>query len=101
MAQLVTHVLPLVAGLQTDRASLPVVAIPAREGKLPDWVPARRVLGGFYLLRPLGGGNVGFPYSSFLLGLVNNGNIAVPTSTRLGKTQTGIYAQDKIGRAHV
>ena len=31
-----------------------------------------------------GGGNVGFPYASFLLGLVDSGNISVPTGTRLG-----------------
>ena len=42
----------------------------------------------------LGGGNVGFPYASFLLGLVDSGNISVPTGTRLGKSQWGFYGQD-------
>ncbi|MBV8843598.1 MAG: TonB-dependent receptor [Bryobacterales bacterium] len=40
------------------------------------------------------GGVPGFGYASFLLGLVNNGNIAYPVQLRLGKSQTGIYAQD-------
>ena len=42
----------------------------------------------------LGGGNVGFPYASFLLGLVDSGNVSVPTDTRLGKSQWGFYGQD-------
>ncbi|HEY6344287.1 MAG TPA: TonB-dependent receptor [Bryobacteraceae bacterium] len=33
-------------------------------------------------------------YTSFLLGLVNNGNIAYPVELRNGKNETGIYAQD-------
>ena len=41
-----------------------------------------------------GGGNVGFPYASFLLGTVDSGNMSVPTDTRLGKSQWGFYAQD-------
>src|SRR6202040_4211964 len=31
---------------------------------------------------------------SFLLGLVNNGNIAYPVELRHGKNQTGLYVQD-------
>jgi hypothetical protein len=42
----------------------------------------------------LGGGNVGFPYASFLLGLVDGGNIKVPTDGHLGKQEWGLYAQD-------
>jgi len=42
----------------------------------------------------LGGGNVGFPYASFLLGLVDSGNIRVPTNGKLGKHEMGFYAQD-------
>jgi hypothetical protein len=42
----------------------------------------------------LGGGTVGFPYASFLLGLVNNGDVASVTDTRFGKTQSGFFAQD-------
>ena len=29
------------------------------QASLPDWLPARRILGGFYVLKQLGGGNVG------------------------------------------
>ncbi|HEY6342197.1 MAG TPA: TonB-dependent receptor, partial [Bryobacteraceae bacterium] len=42
----------------------------------------------------LNGGNVGFPYASFLLGLVDSGNIRVPTDGKLGKHELGFYAQD-------
>ena len=40
------------------------------------------------------GANVGFPYASFLLGLVNSASIAQPVFPRLGKNQTGLYVQD-------
>jgi outer membrane receptor protein involved in Fe transport len=39
-------------------------------------------------------GSVGFPYASFLLGLVNNGTIGEPTKARGGKYQFGVYMQD-------
>ena len=42
----------------------------------------------------LSGTSAGFPYASFLLGQVNNGNIGNPVSPRLGKKQFGIFAQD-------
>jgi hypothetical protein len=42
----------------------------------------------------IAGGVPGFGYASFLLGLVNNGNIAYPVELRQGKDETGIYAQD-------
>lgn len=42
----------------------------------------------------ISGGAIGFPYASFLLGLVDNGNIASPANTRLGKTAWGFFAQD-------
>ena len=42
----------------------------------------------------LSGTSAGFPYASFLLGLVNNGSIGNPTTPRLGKKQFGIFAQD-------
>ncbi|MBV9505701.1 MAG: TonB-dependent receptor [Acidobacteriia bacterium] len=42
----------------------------------------------------LAGGNVGFPYASFLLGLVDSGNIRVPTAGKLGKHELGFYVQD-------
>jgi hypothetical protein len=42
----------------------------------------------------LQGGTVGFPYASFLLGLVANGNTGVASSPRLAKTAWAIFAQD-------
>ncbi len=42
----------------------------------------------------LAGGTVGFPYASFLLGLVDSANIRVPAVARLGNQQWGFYAQD-------
>jgi len=42
----------------------------------------------------VGGQTIGFPYASFLLGLVDNGNIRVPAVARLGNSQWGFYAQD-------
>ncbi len=40
------------------------------------------------------GGTVGFPYASFLLGTVNNGNIGVSSSIRSGKSTWAMYFQD-------
>ena len=40
------------------------------------------------------GGTVGFPYASFLLGLVDQVRIAPPNTIRLGKHQLGFFAQD-------
>ena len=40
------------------------------------------------------GASVGFPYASFLLGLVDNGNVKVPAVARMGKSHLGLYAQD-------
>ena len=42
----------------------------------------------------LNGGTVGFPYASFLLGLVDSGNIANPPSARVGQNAWGFFAQD-------
>jgi hypothetical protein len=42
----------------------------------------------------VGGSTIGFPYASFLLGLVNSGNIHDSSDTRIGKSQWGFYAQD-------
>jgi hypothetical protein len=42
----------------------------------------------------LQGGTVGFPYASFFLGLVNTGNISVPSGARNGKWQLGTFVQD-------
>lgn len=37
---------------------------------------------------------IGFPYASFLLGLVNNSNVKPGSRARIGKKQLGFYAQD-------
>jgi hypothetical protein len=58
LALLVTQALPRLGSLPVDRATEPPPALPAR-GELPDWIPARRILGGYYVIRQLGGGNVG------------------------------------------
>jgi hypothetical protein len=44
---------------------------------------------------PPGSANtIGLPYASFLLGMVNNFNIAQPAVGKLGKHSLGLYAQD-------
>jgi hypothetical protein len=40
------------------------------------------------------GNTIGFPYASFLLGLVNSGNVRPGSRGRIGKHQLGFYAQD-------
>jgi len=40
------------------------------------------------------GNTIGFPYASFLLGLVNTGNVHNPSDARVGKSQWAGYAQD-------
>ena len=42
----------------------------------------------------LQGNTIGFPYASFLLGLVNNAEVHPSSDARLGKVQWGFYAQD-------
>jgi len=42
-----------------ERASLPNPPVQVAEGTLPAWLPARRTLGGFYVVRPLGSGAAG------------------------------------------
>ncbi len=42
----------------------------------------------------LQGGNVGFPYASFLMGRVNNGQIGQPADPRMGKQSWALFAQD-------
>ncbi len=43
---------------------------------------------------PGGGISIGHSYASFLLGLVDNGNIGFPTNARWGKNAWAIFAQD-------
>jgi hypothetical protein len=42
----------------------------------------------------IGGRTVGFPYASFLLGLVNNGTVNPPADLRTGKHFIALFAQD-------
>ena len=42
----------------------------------------------------LNGGNVGFPFASFLMGRVNSGYFSVPSTVRLGAHAYSGYAQD-------
>jgi hypothetical protein len=42
----------------------------------------------------ISGQAIGFPYASFLLGLVNTGNVRPGSRGRIGKHQLGFYAQD-------
>jgi hypothetical protein len=42
----------------------------------------------------LKGGTIGFPYASFLLGLVDSGNIGVVSNPRLGKHGGALFVQD-------
>jgi hypothetical protein len=42
----------------------------------------------------LGGGNVGLPYASFLLGLVNNASVSNPTDPNWRKPAVSVFAQD-------
>src|SRR5262249_25454520 len=42
----------------------------------------------------IGSNTIGFPYASFLLGLVNSGNVKPGSHARIGKQQWGFYAQD-------
>jgi hypothetical protein len=59
IAVLVTQILPRLATLQVDRPSMPMVPVPSMSVELPEWMPAKRIIGGFYVVRQLGGGNVG------------------------------------------
>jgi hypothetical protein len=42
----------------------------------------------------IGGRTVGFPYASFLLGMVNNGTVNPPADLRMGKHFIALFAQD-------
>ncbi len=42
----------------------------------------------------LQGGTVGFPWASFMLGMVDTGAIGPPTATRMGKKAWGLFIQD-------
>lgn len=59
MATLVTQSLPRLATLQIDRPSMPGMMMQSQQVVLPAWLPSRRIIGGFYVEHPLGGGAVG------------------------------------------
>ncbi len=44
--------------------------------------------------RNVGDGNIGFPYASFLLGQVNNGEIGMESHFHIGKHSFALFAQD-------
>lgn len=60
IAVLVRSLVTRLGELPVDGSILP--AAPVMEEPLPEWVPARRVLGAFYVLRPLGSGAAGSVY---------------------------------------
>jgi len=60
MASLVSEIVPRLTRLQVQMSELaPIPLVNEKRGQLPDWLPPRRIIGGFYVLRQLGGGNVG------------------------------------------
>ncbi len=48
----------------------------------------------YLVASPPPGGSIGFGYASFLLGLVDNFQIAAPSEVRVGKKQIAFFAQD-------
>ena len=42
----------------------------------------------------LAGNTLGFPFASFLLGQVDQGNISAPANAKLGQHSLGFFAQD-------
>jgi hypothetical protein len=60
IADVVSLVLARLLELPADRLSQPESRVaPPTEVALPAWLPSRRTLGGFYVVRPLGGGACG------------------------------------------
>ena len=60
IAQIVAQALPRLSQLQVDReAPEAIPLVHEKRVNLPDWLPARRIIGGFFVLNQLGGGNVG------------------------------------------
>lgn len=57
---LITEILPRLAALQARQTGADEPPAPSsRVAPLPDWLPSRRILGGFYVLHQIGHGNVG------------------------------------------
>jgi hypothetical protein len=59
IASIATAVIWGVADLPVDRPSVESAALKVSEGQLPVWIPTRRTIGGFYVVKPLGGGGSG------------------------------------------
>ena len=60
MAQMLTQTLPRLSTLSIEQNLMqPILLVHEKRINLPDWLPARRILGGFYVMKQLGGGNVG------------------------------------------
>jgi hypothetical protein len=59
IAALVAARLKLIPTLPLERPSAPNLAPSVQEQALPAWLPTRRIIGGFYVQRQLGGGSLG------------------------------------------
>jgi len=59
VSSIATGVIWGIADLPVDRPSAESGSIRVSEGQLPAWIPTRRTVGGFYVLKPLGGGGSG------------------------------------------
>lgn len=60
LAEIVTSALPRLSTLPIDPTEVQAIPlVTEKRVNLPDWLPARRILGGFYVIKQLGGGNVG------------------------------------------
>ncbi|MGO8996906.1 MAG: serine/threonine-protein kinase, partial [Polyangiaceae bacterium] len=59
IASIATGVIWGIADLPVDRASLESGSVKVSEGQLPVWIPTRRTIGGFYVVKTLGGGGSG------------------------------------------
>jgi len=59
IALIVLQRLPMLSMSEASAAGASFLPPAAADAPLPAWLPARRTLGGFYVLRPLGAGGVG------------------------------------------
>jgi hypothetical protein len=59
ISSIATGVIWGIADLPVDRPSADSAAYRVAEGQLPAWIPTRRTIGGFYVLKSLGGGGSG------------------------------------------
>ncbi|HEY2509418.1 MAG TPA: serine/threonine-protein kinase, partial [Polyangiaceae bacterium] len=59
LASIASGVIWGIADLPVDRPSIESEVPKLSEGQIPAWIPTRRTIGGFYVLRPLGGGGTG------------------------------------------